>query len=110
MSRTAHAAEILQLLQQILGTSSTSKPIALHEPAFSGTKAWDYVKDCLDTGWVITAGQWVTRFEKELGAIIDASYAVAVTNCTVTLRLALHLLGVSAGDDVVPAFEFCSHC
>lgn len=107
MSRTAEAAEILQVLQQVLGTSSTSKPIVLHEPDFSGTQAWAYVKDCLDTGWVSTAGQWVSRFEQELCAVTGASHAVAVTNGTVALRLALHLLGVGASDEVLlPPLSF----
>lgn len=107
MSRTAEAAEILQLLQQVLGISSTSKPIFLHEPDFSGTQAWAYVKNCLDTGWVSTAGQWVSRFEQELCAVTGASHAVAVTNGTVALRLALHLLGVGAGDEVLlPPLSF----
>ena len=107
MSRSVNAAEILEVLQQVLGTSSTSKPIALHEPDFSGTQAWAYVKDCLDTGWVSTAGQWVTRFEHELCAITGANHAVAVTNGTVALRLALHLLGVGAGDEVLlPPLSF----
>jgi len=107
MSRTAEAAEILEVLQQVLGTSSTSKPIVLHEPDFSGTQAWSYVKDCLDTGWVSTAGQWVSRFEQELCAVTGANHAVAVTNGTVALRLALHLLGVGAGDEVLlPPLSF----
>ena len=107
MSRSAKAAETLEALQQVLGTCSTSKPIVLHEPDFSGTQAWAYVKDCLDTGWVSTAGQWVSRFEKELCAVTGASHAVAVTNGTVALRLALHLLGVGAGDEVLlPPLSF----
>ena len=107
MTRTAEAAEILQVLQQVLGSSSTSKPIGLHEPDFSGTQAWAYVKDCLDTGWVSTAGQWVSRFEQELCAVTGASHAVAVANGTVALRLALHLLGVGPGDEVLlPPLSF----
>jgi aminotransferase in exopolysaccharide biosynthesis len=107
MTRTAEAAEILQVLQHVLGSSSTSKPIGLHEPDFSGTQAWAYVKDCLDTGWVSTAGQWVSRFEQELCAVTGASHAVAVANGTVALRLALHLLGVGPGDEVLlPPLSF----
>ena len=107
MTRTAEAEEILQVLQQVLGNSSTSKPIVLHEPDFRGTQAWAYVKDCLDTGWVSTAGQWVMRFEHELCAITGANHAVAVTNGTVALRLALHLQGVGVGDEVLlPPLSF----
>ena len=92
---------ILQALQQVCGSGTPGQPIALHEPDFSGTQAWAYVRDCLDSGWVSTAGQWVNRFEQELCARTGAAHAVAVTNGTVALRLALHLVGVSAGDEVL---------
>jgi len=98
---------ILEALQQVCGSGAPGQPIALHEPDFSGTQAWAYVRDCLDSGWVSTAGQWVSRFEQELCARTGAEHAVAVTNGTVALRLALHLLGVSAGDEVLlPPLSF----
>ena len=103
----SQAQAILQALQQVCGSGTPSQPIALHEPDFSGTQAWDYVRDCLDTGWVSTAGQWVSRFEQELCAHTGAAHAVAVTNGTVALRLALHLVGVKAGDEVLlPPLSF----
>ena len=65
------------------------------------------MKDCLDTGWVSTAGQWVSRFEQELVSATGAAHAVAVTNGTVALRLALHLVGVEPGDEVLlPPLSF----
>ena len=107
MSKEIEVTDFLQAIQQVVGSSSPDQPIVLHEPDFSGTKAWAYVKDCLDTGWVSTAGQWVSRFEQELCAVTGANHAVAVTNGTVALRLALHLLGVGAGDEVLlPPLSF----
>jgi len=101
------SAEILEALQQVCGHASPDRPMALHEPDFSGTQAWAYVRDCLDSGWVSTAGQWVSRFEHELCARTGAGHAVAVTNGTVALRLALHLVGVEAGDEVLlPPLSF----
>ena len=98
---------ILQALKQVCGTGGTLQPIALHEPDFRGTQAWDYVRDCLDSGWVSTAGHWVCRFEQELSAFTGAKHAVAVTNGTVALRLALHLVGVKTGDEVLlPPLSF----
>jgi len=99
--------EILGALQQVCGTGTPGQPVALHQPDFSGTQAWAYVRDCLDSGWVSTAGQWVSRFEQELCARTEAAHAVAVTNGTVALRLALHLVGVGAGDEVLlPPLSF----
>ena len=65
------------------------------------------MKDCLDTGWVSTAGKWVNRFEHELASATGAAHAVAVTNGTVALRLALHVVGVMPGDEVLlPPLSF----
>ncbi|MCP9941917.1 LegC family aminotransferase [Cyanobium sp. ATX 6E8] len=98
---------ILQALRQVCGPADPAQPVALHEPDFRGTEAWAYVRDCLDTGWVSTAGRWVSRFEQELCTATGAAHAVAVSNGTVALRLALHLLGVRAGDEVLlPPLSF----
>lgn len=100
-------SEIIRAIAEICGASTFSNPIGLHEPDFRETKAWDYVKDCLDTGWVSTAGTWVSRFEQELCKHTKAKYAIAVTNGTVALRLGLHLVGVKASDEViVPPMSF----
>jgi len=103
----SQAQSILEAIQQVCAHASPGRPIALHEPDFRGTRAWAYVVDCLDTGWVSTAGQWVSRFEQELCIFTGADHAVAVTNGTVALRLALQLVGVSAGDEVLlPPLSF----
>ena len=98
---------VLERIQQVIGTSSKEHPIALHEPDFSGTLAWNYVKECLDSGWVSTTGSWVSRFEEELCSITGAKHAVVVSNGTVALRLALHLVNVGPGDEVLmPPLSF----
>ena len=98
---------VLERIHSVVGPSSVDQPIALHEPDFSGTEAWSYVKDCLDTGWVSTAGSWVSRFENELCDITGANHAVVVSNGTVALRLALHLVGVGPHDEVLlPPLSF----
>lgn len=107
MSAVASASTILEAIQQVVGPISPGQPIGLHEPDFRGTEAWAYVKDCLDTGWVSTAGWWVDRFEQGLASATGAAHAVAVTNGTVALRLALHLMGVGPGDEVLlPPLSF----
>jgi perosamine synthetase len=58
------------------------------------------------SGWV-AQGPRVRRFEQEFAAAIGASEAVAVSSCTTGLHLALHLLGVGPGDEVVvPSLSF----
>ena len=107
MSTADSTATIIEAIQKVVGPSSADQPVPLHEPDFRGTCAWDYLKDCLDTGWVSTGGQWVTRFEHELARFTSSAHAVAVTNGTVALRLALHLVGVKPGDEVlIPPLSF----
>ena len=101
------AVTVLEAIQQVVGAGDKKHPIVLHEPDFRGTKAWEYLKDCLDTGWVSTAGGWVNRFEQKLCTITGAKHALAVSNGTVALRLALHLVGVGVGDEVLlPPLSF----
>lgn len=80
--------------------------VALHEPEFRGQE-WSYLKDCLDTGWVSSAGAYVDRFERDLEAITGVEHAVATSNGTAALDICLKLAGVRAGDEVlVPALTF----
>ena len=52
------------------------------------------------SGW-LTQGAEVAAFEAEFAAAVGAPHAVAVSNCTVALQLALAAVGVHPGDDVV---------
>lgn len=80
--------------------------LPLSEPNICGNE-WKYVKECLDTGWVSSAGGYVKTFEKKLAAITGAKHAVAVMNGTSGLQIALRLCGVGRGDQVlVPALTF----
>jgi perosamine synthetase len=101
------ARAVLERIRAVVGPSSKSTAIALHEPDFSDTRASELVLDCLDSGWVSTAGRWVEVFEQELVAATGAGHVVAVSNGTVALRLGLHLLGVGPGDEVLmPPISF----
>jgi perosamine synthetase len=62
----------------------------------------------LRSGWV-GLGPETLAFEQELAAYVGASALVAVNSCTSGLTLALRLLGVGAGDEVVvPSLTWCS--
>lgn len=80
--------------------------IALSEPNIGGN-AWKYIKECLDTGWVSSAGGFVEAFEGKICEFTGAKHAVAVVNGTSGLQIALQLSGVAAGDEViVPTLTF----
>ena len=81
-------------MDDVLG--SVDKPLALHEPEFAG-REWEYVKNCLDTGWVSSVGAYVDRFERDLCALTGATFAVATCNGTAALHVCLILAGVVAG-------------
>lgn len=62
--------------------------------------------DVVRSGWV-AQGPRVGEFEKAFAAHVDAGHGVAVSSCTAGLHLALHLLGIGAGDEVVvPSYSF----
>lgn len=64
-----------------------------------------YVAECMETGWISSAGKFVTAFEESFAKYSGAEYGVSVCNGTVALHLALQALNISAGDEVlVPNF------
>lgn len=64
------------------------------------------VSEVIASGWV-AQGPRVARFEQEFAAAMGTPYAVATSNCTTALHLALVVAGIGRGDDVVvPSFSF----
>lgn len=64
------------------------------------------VAEVLRSGWV-AQGPRVAAFEEAFAASQQAAHAVAVSNCTTALHLALVVSGVGPGDEVVvPSFSF----
>lgn len=84
--------------------------IPLSIPNISGNE-WQYVKDCLDTGWISSVGSYVNLFEERMAAFTGAKYAVAAMNGTAALHISLHLSGVKENDLViVPNITFVASC
>ncbi|HEU4719387.1 MAG TPA: DegT/DnrJ/EryC1/StrS family aminotransferase, partial [Bacteroidia bacterium] len=75
----------------------TDKFIPLHEPRFAG-KEKEYLIDCIDSTFVSSVGEYVDRFEKTMAEYTGAKYAVAATNGTLGLHMALIVAGVKRGD------------
>ncbi|MEO0475258.1 MAG: LegC family aminotransferase, partial [Planctomycetota bacterium] len=98
------AQSILSAVDDVLIDSA--RPIPLHVPSFAG-KEWDYVKECLDTGWVSSVGAYVTRFEEDMARYTGAKHAIAVGTGTAALHVALLMAGVEPGDEVLcPSLTF----
>lgn len=104
--------DIADALSRVIGNGIAE----LHEPVFEGNEI-RYLKQCIDTGYVSSVGNFVNQFECELANFTGASHAVALVNGTAALHLALKILGVEHGDEVlIPALSFVatanavSHC
>lgn len=94
--------QIVNAVQSVVGAG----PAALHVPRFAGNE-WVYLKDCLDSTFVSSVGEYVNRFEVDLAAYTGAKHAVAVVNGTAALHVALQLAGVQPGDEaIIPTLTF----
>jgi dTDP-4-amino-4,6-dideoxygalactose transaminase len=56
--------------------------------------------DVIMSGW-ITQGPRVQEFEEKFAAYTGAKHAVAVSNCTTGLHLAMIVAGIGSGDEVI---------
>jgi perosamine synthetase len=73
-----------------------------------GVEEWEALRAPIENGW-ITQGPKVREFEVAFAARHNVKHALAVSNCTTALHLALVACGVGAGDEViVPAFTWVS--
>jgi len=104
MNNSFSLENVIEAMKSVL--PADQEFIALHEPSFNGNE-WKYVKDCIDTGWVSSVGEYVNRIERDLADYTGSAYAVAVVNGTAALHIALQRAGVKAGDEVlVPSLTF----
>ncbi|HRO42943.1 MAG TPA: LegC family aminotransferase [Flavipsychrobacter sp.] len=74
--------------------------IPLHAPHFGGNEK-KYLADTIDSTFVSSVGAYVNKFEEMMAEITGAKYAIATTNGTTALHLALVAAGVGYGDDVI---------
>ena len=74
--------------------------IPLSIPNINGNE-WQYVKDCLDTGWISSAGEYVNKFEEAIQSYTGVKYAIACMNGTAGLQVSLNLAGVTNQDIVI---------
>ncbi|MBT7624020.1 MAG: LegC family aminotransferase [Flavobacteriaceae bacterium] len=74
--------------------------IPLSVPKISGNE-WKYVKDCLDTGWISSAGEYVNKFELAIKDYTGSKYAIACINGTAGLHISLNLANIGSDDIVI---------
>ncbi len=99
-------ASIISFIQSLYG----AKEVPLHAPVFLG-KEEAYLRACIDSTFVSSIGEYVTRFEQAVAEYTGAKYAVATVNGTAALHTALRLAGVDAGCEVITqSLTFVATC
>ncbi len=95
------------------------RPVGFHSPAVVrrvpiaepklGGNELKYVTECVETNWISSQGSFVRRFEAEFAKLLGVPHALAVSNGTVALHLALAAYGIGPGDEViVPDLTFAA--
>ena len=74
--------------------------IPLSVPLISGNEL-KYVKDCLDSAWISSAGSYVDKFEKMVSDYTGAKYAIACVNGTSGLHISQIVSGINNEDHVI---------
>lgn len=78
----------------------TESLIPLHVPHFGGNEK-KYLLETIDSTFVSSVGAYVDQFEVQMQNITQTQKAVAVVNGTAAIQVALRLIGVEAGDEVL---------
>lgn len=82
--------------------------IPVNEPLFDGNEK-KYLMDCIDTGWISSAGEYVTKLEKGVAEYVGRAGGVSVCNGTAALEVAVEALEIPKGSEVIlPAFTIIS--
>jgi dTDP-4-amino-4,6-dideoxygalactose transaminase len=74
--------------------------ITLAEPNISGNEL-EYLRQCVETNFVSSVGPFVSRFEEAFAQYVGSPHAVAISNGTAAIHMALILAGVGPGDEVI---------
>jgi len=94
--------QIIDAIREVAGKNY----LPLHQPIFDDLEK-ENLKNCIDTTYVSTVGQYVNDFERNIAEFTGAKYAIAVVNGTSALHLALKLIGVDINHEVIcPSLTF----
>ena len=70
-------------------------------PPHMGSRERELLLDAFDSNWIAPLGPHVDAFERELGEVVGVPNVCALSSGTAALHLALVLLGVGSGDEVL---------
>jgi perosamine synthetase len=80
----------------------------VNEPKL-GAHELDYVTECVETGWISSAGRFIEQFEVDWAEYCGRRHGVAVSNGSMALHAAVAALELEPGDEVIlPTFTIIS--
>jgi len=78
-------------------------------PPHLGGEELELLTDAVESNWIAPLGPHVDAFEREFARVIDIPHAAALSSGTAALHLAMKLLGVERGDEVLcPTLTFAA--
>ncbi len=85
----------------------TNNRIYLSSPHMGG-KEIEFVNEAFETNWVAPVGKNIDNFEQDLCNYVGVNHAVSLSSGTAAIHLALVLLEVTSGNEVIcQSFTFC---
>jgi perosamine synthetase len=82
--------------------------IPVNEPLLDGNEK-KYLIECIDSGWISSEGPFVKQFEQLFAVAMGKKHGVAVCNGTIAIDLAINVLDIKEGDEVImPTFTIIS--
>jgi perosamine synthetase len=82
--------------------------VPVSEPRLSSSEL-ENVTNCVKSGWVSSAGQYITEFEESWAQYCGRRHGISVSNGTVALQLAVRCLDLAPGDEIImPTFTIVS--
>jgi perosamine synthetase len=94
--------------EYVISCKNMIKQVAVNSILLNGNEK-EYLKQCIDTGWISGEGPFIDKFEKEFSKYIGRSHGVAVSNGSAALDIAVLAAGIGQGDEVImPTFTIIS--
>jgi perosamine synthetase len=85
-----------------------AKGVAINSFLFGGNEK-KYLNECIDTGWISGEGPFIEKFENGFAGYIGRKHGTAVCNGTAALDIAVRLMDIKEGDEVIlPTFTIIS--
>ena len=98
---------VIRFIKELYGNQDF---VPLSVPRFIGNEK-KYLEECIDSTFVSSVGPFVDRFEKDMAAYTGAKRAVVCVSGTNALHMAMMLVGVERGDEVLTqALTFIATC